>query len=264
MLKVLTIAGSDSCSGAGIQADLKTISSLGGYGLCVITAVTAQNTRQVSAVQEINPNIVKAQLEAIFNDIPIDAVKIGMLYSPEIIKITASFLKQINPSIPVVLDPVMVAKSGDSLLKKEAVSRMVEELFPLSTVITPNLPEAEVLLGYPLKNISDMEKGAAKLLEKGSKWVIIKGGHLPENPIDIIAGENGIHHLFGEKIPVESPHGTGCTFSSALAYYLAREKDIVKAAQKAKQYVEKTIKESFTPGKGSRILNHFPNNKEGL
>lgn len=257
---ILTIAGSDPSGGAGIQADIKTVSSLGGYPLSVITAITAQNTARVSAIREADPFIIKAQLEVLSEDIMIDGIKIGMIYSARAADIIADFISAKCSGIPVVLDPVIVSTSGHLLMQEKTLSVMKNKLFPLCTAITPNIPEAEILAGCSIKNLTDMEESAVKLLEYGSQWVIVKGGHLPGETAyitDIIANNREIIHLTDSKIPAGSVRGTGCTFSSALAFYLAKGYSMVESAPKAKAYIEKTLKASFALGSKSRILGHF-------
>ncbi len=270
---VLSIAGSDSCAGAGLQADLKTIAALRAYGLSVVTAVTAQNTRGVRAIQEISPGVVRAQLEAIFTDIRVDAVKIGMLFSSELIEAVAGFFAELMlrhipgqrygyEDLPIVLDPVMVAKSGDKLLQPEAVLSLQKRLFPLVKIITPNLPEAEVLLRRNIGSLAEMEAASRELLKFGPAWVILKGGHLSGEPVDMVAHGQDVHYLEGAKITTTNNHGTGCTFSSALATFLSQGHDELTAARKAKQYVASAMAGGFAVGQGVGILQHFPDNQE--
>jgi hydroxymethylpyrimidine/phosphomethylpyrimidine kinase len=270
MKHILTIAGSDSCGGAGIQADLKTISALGGYGLSVITAVTAQNTRGVIGIQEIKPEIIRAQLEAVFSDVRIDAIKIGMLGSSTTIRVVAAFLNEVykgkfagvlpyheSGKLPLVLDPVMVAKSGDRLLEDEAVNSMISDLLPLATVLTPNLPETETLLGCKITQAPEMVRAGRKLIEMGPKWVVVKGGHLPGEPVDIVVGPDEVHELPGSRIAGNNNHGTGCTFSSAIATGLALGLPVNEAICRAKTYVEVSLRHGFSIGQGVGVLDHF-------
>lgn len=268
MRHILSIAGSDSCAGAGIQADLKTISALGGYGLTVITAVTAQNTRGVSAYQAVELDIVQAQLEAIFADIRVDAVKIGMLASSQLIELIASFLSSLYKGrifnekynynqLPLVIDPVMVAKSGDRLLAEEAVESLKSRLFPLAAVITPNLPEAEKLLGRSISDPAAMESACRDLLNLGSQWVVVKGGHLPGEPMDIVGNNKSIYRQPGKRVSGNNNHGTGCTFSSALATCLAQGCEIPEAVSKAKKYVESSLAGGMAIGQGVGVMDHF-------
>lgn len=266
MRHILTIAGSDSCAGAGVQADLKTISALGSYGLTVITAVTAQNTTGVQAVQEISPPIIEAQLKAIFSDIRVDAVKIGMLSGPEIIEVVSRFFASLHKGtsyagrytgLPVILDPVMVAKSGDRLLQLEAIEMMKTELFPLVRVLTPNIPEAEALLDMRVAGIEDMKKACGELLRMGPDWVVVKGGHLQEEPVDVAGSAEGIHLIGGKRVATNNNHGTGCTLSSAIAAFIGQGDDELRAIQKARAYIQLCLKHGFALGKGVGILDHF-------
>jgi hydroxymethylpyrimidine/phosphomethylpyrimidine kinase len=257
---VLTIAGSDSGGGAGIQADLKTMSALGVYGLSVITALTAQNTRSVTAIHDAPPEIIRAQLDAVFDDIRIDAVKIGMLSRAEVIHMVAERLRHYGAEI-IVLDPVMVAKSGDALLQPEAVSALIEHMLPLATVITPNLPEAGVLLGRAAPaDIEEMRQAATDLRALGPKAVLLKGGHLLEGEaIDIFEDEGGQQALHGERIVTGNTHGTGCTLSAAIAAYLGQGLALQDAARLAKRYIANAIAaaDSLDVGSGHGPVHHF-------
>lgn len=257
MLNILTIAGFDPSGGAGIIADLKTISALGGYGISVVTAITAQNTSQISAIEKVSPVMVQKQLEAIAQDFRLDGIKIGMLYDREIIKAVAAFLQALDPSPPTVLDPVLLSTSGYPLLKEEAISVMKEKLFPCCTAITPNLLEAEYLSGRVIKNTSDMEKAALELLKYHPRWVVVKGGHLKGDPVDIAVNGEEVYYFPGQRLTREEVRGTGCTFSSALTFYLARGLAIKEAVPLTKAYMEKAIKKSLRPGQGYPVLNHF-------
>lgn len=259
MKHILSIAASDSCAGAGLQADLKTISALGSYGLTVVTAVTAQNTRGVTAVQDIDRDVIYAQLEAIFSDIRVDAVKIGMLSAPSIVKVVAGYLSResIYLRVPVVIDPVMIATSGDRLLDEEAITIMKQELFPLARIITPNLAEAEALLETRITGISDMEMACRELLKTGPNWVVIKGGHIPGEAVEVVGNADGIYRIEGKRIKTSNNHGTGCTFSAAIAVYLAQGYDELTAVKKAKEYIESTLQKGFAIGGGAGILQHF-------
>ncbi|SHG37721.1 hydroxymethylpyrimidine/phosphomethylpyrimidine kinase [Thermosyntropha lipolytica DSM 11003] len=257
MLNILTIAGFDPSGGAGIIADLKTISSLGGYGISVVTAITAQNTSRITAIEKVSPLMVQKQLEAIVQDFHLDGIKIGMLYDREIIKTVAAFLQTLKSSTPVVLDPVLLSTSGSPLLKEEAIAVMKAELFPCCTAITPNLPEAESLSGITIKNIADMEKAALELLKYHPRWVIVKGGHLEGEPVDIAVNGKEFYHFSGQRLTRKEIRGTGCTFSSALTFYLARGLAMKEAVSRTKAYMEKAIIKSFRPGQGHHVLNHF-------
>jgi hydroxymethylpyrimidine/phosphomethylpyrimidine kinase len=259
--KVLTIAGSDSGGGAGIQADLKTISAIGCYGMSVITALTAQNTKGVTAIHAVPPSFAEEQMEAVFTDIGADAVKIGMLYSAELIKVVARQLKKHNAD-KIVLDPVMVAQSGDKLLQDDAIEAIKEHLMPLAEVVTPNLPEAKVLLGRELQGTEEMQDAARDLAGYNSKNILIKGGHLnDDNSTDFLylAREDRFVVLKGDRIKTRNNHGTGCTLSSAIASYLAKGYNIESAVRKAKIYVTKAIRagSEYKLGHGHGPVHHF-------
>ena len=255
----LTIAGSDSGGGAGIQADLKTFSALGAYGASVITAITAQNTRAVTAVQLIEPAIIRAQLAAVFDDLPPQAVKIGMLGSPENIRAVADFLRQYR-DIPLVLDPVMVAKSGDKLLQDEAIAALRDELLPLATLITPNLPEAAVLLGRDISTATDMSQATGELRALGAPAVLLKGGHLQTTDSNDLL-DDGMETLWlpAPRHPGRNTHGTGCTLSSAITAYLARGASLREAVEQGKAYIGKAIAaaDRLQIGSGHGPVHHF-------
>lgn len=255
----LTIAGSDSGGGAGIQADLKTFSALGAYGASVITAITAQNTRAVTAVQLIEPAIIRAQLAAVFDDLPPQAVKIGMLGSPENIRAVADFLRQYR-DIPLVLDPVMVAKSGDKLLQDEAIAALRDELLPLATLITPNLPEAAVLLGRDISTAADMSQATGELRALGAPAVLLKGGHLQTtDSSDLLDDGTETLWLPAPRHPGRNTHGTGCTLSSAITAYLARGASLREAVEQGKAYIGKAIAaaDRLQIGSGHGPVHHF-------
>lgn len=256
MKNVLTIAGSDSCGGAGIQADLKTFSALGTYGMSVITAVTAQNTQGVLDVQDITPDIVEKQIQAIFDDIYVDAVKIGMVSNSDTIKTIAKNLKKYNAK-NIVLDPVMISKSGYDLLKPEAKAALIDELIPLATVVTPNIPEAEEISEIKINSIDDMKKIANKIYEMGPKFVLVKGGHLSDTADDVLFDGKDIKIFKGVKIKTKNTHGTGCTLSSAIASYLALGNTVDDAVKLAKDYITVAIKHSLSIGKGHGPTHHF-------
>jgi len=257
MNHVLTIAGSDSCAGAGVQADLKTISALGAYGLTVFTSLTAQNTREVGAIQELDPWFIHSQLDAIFTDIRVDAIKIGMLSSSSTITTIAQYLESVP--VPIVLDPVMVAKSGDRLLQFSAINTLKDKLLPLATVITPNLPETEELTGHPVKSLEAMEKACRELLARGIPWVVVKGGHLEGEPVDVVGHDNEMIHLSGRRIAGNNNHGTGCTFSSAIATGIALGLAVPEAIARARDYLQEVLENGFAIGQGVGVLNHFAN-----
>lgn len=257
MFRALTIAGSDSCGGAGIQADLKSFSANGVYGMSVITAVTAQNTMGVFGVQDINPEMIESQIDAIFEDIRVDAIKIGMVSQIESIKAISKGLKKVENLPAVVLDPVMISKSGFNLLSKDAKETLVKELFSLATLVTPNLPEAEDILGIEIKTLEDMKQAALKLKELGPKYVLVKGGHLDGEATDLLFDGKEFIILQQERINTKNTHGTGCTLSSAIAANLAKGMSIEKAVKAGKAYITCAIEHSFELGKGVGPTNHF-------
>ncbi|MDQ0214389.1 hydroxymethylpyrimidine/phosphomethylpyrimidine kinase [Oikeobacillus pervagus] len=256
MKTALTIAGSDSGGGAGIQADLKTFSAHGVFGMSVITAVTAQNTKEVRGVQNIDVDIIRQQIEAIYDDLPVNAVKIGMLSSVEIIDTVSSSLKE-RKSQPIVLDPVMISKSGHSLLLPNAVKALIEKLVPLADIITPNVPEAEELTGIKIQTEEDMVTACKKICELGAANVLLKGGHLEGEPHDLFFNGENIHWFKGKRVHTKNTHGTGCTLSSAIAANLAKENDLYTAVKKAKQYISMAITHSLDIGKGHGPTHHF-------
>ncbi|HYE10287.1 MAG TPA: bifunctional hydroxymethylpyrimidine kinase/phosphomethylpyrimidine kinase [Patescibacteria group bacterium] len=261
MKKVLTIAGSDSCGGAGIQADLKAFSANGVYGMSVITAVTAQNTQGVFAVQDIEPEIIKAQIDAIFTDIKVDALKLGMVSQISTIEAISEKLQQYQPD-NVVLDPVMISKSGYSLLIPEAKAALIKKLIPMATIITPNIPEAEEILKEigleaAVVSLEDMEKAAKEIHKLGCRNVLLKGGHAVGEAIDVLYDGKDIIHFSSERIATKNTHGTGCTLSSAITANLALGFSIKEAVAKAKEYITVAIQHSLNIGKGVGPTNHF-------
>ena len=255
--RVLTIAGSDSGGGAGIQADLKTITLLGSYGASAITALTAQNTRGVSGIFAPPPAFVGEQLDAVLSDIPIDVVKTGMLYSPEITAIVAEKLLEYGRMI-VVVDPVMTAKGGSSLLARESLIVLKERLIPLSYLLTPNIPEAESLTGLTIDDEGGMEEAARQLCLMGARNVLIKGGHLPEGTsMDLLFDGIAFFRFPAPRILTKNSHGTGCTLASAIAAFLARGEPLLSAVSKAKEYVSIAIRLAQPLGKGYGPVNHF-------
>jgi len=257
MQVALTIAGSDSSGGAGIQADLKTFQALGVFGMSVITAVTAQNTRQVYAVQEMTPQIVGEQIRCLFEDARIHAVKIGMVSSIALIEAIAGALEEVNPP-PVVLDPVMISKSGYRLLRQDAQEALVKKLFPLAEVVTPNIYEAEALIGAEIKTVGEMKTAAAKILKLGARKVVVKGGHLgKKRATDILYDGREHREIESSWIETKNTHGTGCTFSSAIAANLALGRDFFEAVSRAKVYITGAIEHSLPIGKGFGPTHHF-------
>lgn len=257
MFRALTIAGSDSCGGAGIQADLKSFSANGVYGMSVITAITAQNTMGVFGIQDVEPQMIEKQIDVIFEDIRVDAVKIGMVSKIESIKAIAESLKKVENLCDVVLDPVMISKSGFNLLSPDAKETLVKELFPLATLITPNLPEAEEILGIEIKNLEQMKDAAKKLIELGPRAVLVKGGHLENDATDLLYDGNEFVLFPQERIHTTNTHGTGCTLSSAIAANLAKGMNIKDAVTDAKVYITGAIKNGFELGKGVGPTHHF-------
>jgi hydroxymethylpyrimidine/phosphomethylpyrimidine kinase len=259
--RVLTVAGSDSGGGAGIQADLKTFSALGCYGMSAVTALTAQNTTGVRAIHPVPPDFVEAQLEAVLTDMGAGAVKIGMLYSGELIRAVARQLVK-HGVRNVVLDPVMVAQSGDSLLQDEAVSALKETLFPLATVVTPNLHEAAILVGRSVRTVDEMGLAARELGGLGAKAILIKGGHLVGNESSdllYLAEGNRTVIFKAERVDTRNNHGTGCTLSSAVACFLAKGESLESAVSKAKDYLTAALRAGavYHLGKGHGPVHHF-------
>lgn len=256
MKKLLTIAGSDSSGGAGIQADIKTFSAHLTYGMSVITALTAQNTQGVYDIEVTEDTMVLNQLDAIFKDIFPDAVKIGMISKDSIVKIVADKLKEYKPKF-VVLDPVMVSTSGHNLSNNESVELLKEELFPLSTIITPNIPEAEVLSDMKISTVEDMKKSCLVISKMTYGAVLIKGGHLVDEAIDILYYNDTFYEYKNEMLDNPNTHGTGCTLSSAIAVNLAKGFDVPNSVKNAKDYVFGAIKSGLDIGNGRGPLNHF-------
>lgn len=261
MKTALTIAGSDSCGGAGIQADIKTMTMNGVYAMSAVTALTAQNTTGVRAIVNSTPEFLKAQIDAVFEDIYPDAVKIGMVSSVELIKVIAERLIFFGAK-NIVVDPVMVATSGSSLIGDGAVDALKNELLPLARVITPNIPEAEVLSGIKILASDDMIKAAEIISDEFGCAVLCKGGHSLNDANDLLF-ENGDYKWFnGRRIDNPNTHGTGCTLSSAIASYLAKGFDLSTSIIKAKEYITGALSDMLDLGKGSGPINHFFNLKQ--
>lgn len=254
--KALTIAGSDSGAGAGIQADLKTFAALGVYGSSAITAITAQNTLGVTRVFALSPGLVGAQIDAVVEDIGAQAAKTGMLASRAIIEMVAKKIAE-HRLKNLVVDPVMVATSGDLLIRKTAVSALRSLLVPLATVVTPNLPEAEELTGMKLRTDQAIEEAARLIVELGAKSVVIKGGHRKGPAVDLFFDGKNFHALSAPRIRTRNTHGTGCTFSAAIAAYLARGEELTRAVRLAKRYITAAIRAGFTVGAGHSPVHHF-------
>ena len=252
----MTIAGSDSGSGAGIQADLKTFAALGVYGTSALTAITAQNTLGVTGVHEIPTEIIAAQIEAVLTDIGADAVKTGMLASSSIVEVVSRQLKTFRVTA-LVVDPVMVAKSGDSLLHQDAVEALRTLLVPLAAVVTPNVPEAEVLTGVKIVSDDDMRRAAESIVGMGCGSVVVKGGHRDGPATDLFYDGDRFQEFTAPRIDTKNTHGTGCTFASAVAAGLAKGLPLLEAVAQAKEFVTAAIGTSFTIGRGHGPLNHF-------
>ena len=255
MKKVLTIAGSDSSGGAGIQADLKTMTVHNTYGMSVITALTAQNTMGVTGIMEVSPEFVGKQIDSIFTDIFPDSVKIGMVASGEIIDVIAEKL-EFYKAENIVIDPVMVATSGSRLFEESGIEILINKLFPLAKVITPNIPEAEVISGMKISSKADMIKAAEVIYKKINKAVLIKGGHLLGDATDLLLTGNGEKWFSAERVNNPNTHGTGCTLSSAIACNLAMGYSLEKSIKNAKDYLTGALRAGLDLGKGSGPLMH--------
>ena len=252
MKQILTIAGSDSGGGAGIQADLKSIHANGGYGMSVITAVTAQNTREVTRAFDLPTDLIDAQIDAIFSDFDVAAVKTGMLSSAEIVGAVSEKLRQHSPN-NFVIDPVMLSKSKYPLLKPDAVERLKTELLPLATVVMPNVDEAELLAECEIQTIDDAKRAAQVIQGYGCQSVLVKGGHLSgEKSTDVLYADGTFAFFEAERIETKNTHGTGCTYSAAIATHLGLGKDLVAAIQSAKDYITNAIRHSLDIGRGTR------------
>lgn len=255
MKTALTIAGSDSCGGAGIQADIKTMTAHGVYAMSAITALTAQNTTGVTGIMEVSPEFLAAQLEAVFTDIFPDAVKIGMVSSSSLIITIAEILKKYHAK-NIVVDPVMVATSGSRLISTDAIDTLKEHLLPLAAVLTPNIPETEVLSGLEVKSPEDMITAAKKISDQYHCAVLCKGGHRLNDANDLIYHEGNYKWFNGQRIDNPNTHGTGCTLSSAIASNLAKGYDLDTSVEKAKQYISGALGAMLNLGKGSGPMNH--------
>ncbi|MEW9079697.1 bifunctional hydroxymethylpyrimidine kinase/phosphomethylpyrimidine kinase [Terrisporobacter glycolicus] len=255
-IPTLTIAGSDSSGGAGIQADLKTFSAIGTYGMSVITAITAQNTQGVFYVEELSSKIIKEQIKAVCEDIQPKAIKVGMVSSPEIIKDIVESLEK-YPCKYLVVDPVMISKSGYSLLKPEAKDNLIKYLIPKAYIVTPNIPEAEEISNIKINTVEDMKKAGKAILDLGSKFVLMKGGHLDGDCVDVLMGEDTFEVYKCERINKKNTHGTGCTISSAITSHLALGYGIKESVKLSKEYITEAIKHSFDIGQGVGPVHHF-------
>ncbi|WP_251861483.1 bifunctional hydroxymethylpyrimidine kinase/phosphomethylpyrimidine kinase [Clostridium sp. Marseille-Q2269] len=256
MKKVLTIAGSDCSGGAGIQADLKTFSAHGVFGMSVIVSVVAENTSRVIDIQDITPDMIRSQIDAVYEDIGTDAVKIGMLSTPDCMKAVSEKLKEYRPK-NVVIDPVMYAKNGCPLMDPNSVSTLIESIICHADILTPNIPEAERISGLKIETIEQMEKAAIAIKNMGCRSVLIKGGHHIGDAIDVLYDGNKFYHYKTQRINTKNTHGTGCTLSSAIASNLALGFEINEAVRRAKNYITMAIQHSLEIGKGNGPTNHF-------
>ena len=260
--RALSIAGSDSGGGAGIQADLKTFTAFRVFGMSVVTAITAQNTKTVLGIENISPRIVELQIDAVINDIGVDAVKIGMLSTREIVLSVSEKIAEHNIE-NVVLDPVMLTSSGDSLLEQDAKESLVNELLPKSYVLTPNIPEAEALADMKIRSVDDMKRASEIIKRLGPENVLIKGGHLDNasEALDILYDGKSFHEFKTKRFLTKNTHGTGCTYSAAICAGLAKGSSIMESVREAKNYIGMAIENSFDVGAGHGPLNHFWNIK---
>jgi len=272
MYKVLTIAGSDSCCGAGVQADLKTISALGAYGTCAVTAITAQNTLGVSSVFAIPASLVGQQIDAVVSDIGTDTVKTGMLVGREVVEIVCEMVKK-HKLKKMVVDPVIKSHKGERLLSLEGVNKLRSDLIPLSCLITPNIPEAEVLTDSKISNLSDTKDAARAIHEQGAENVLIKGGHImiqgdgsddasTGEVVDVFYDGKSFQCFSDECLNIENVHGTGCIYSAAITTELAKGNDMISSITIAREFIIKIIKGSIALGKGYRLANFAPHTGE--
>lgn len=254
----LTVAGSDCSGGAGVQADLKTFSANGVFGMSVITSVVAENTSRVISVENLPPKMISDQFDAVFEDIAVNAVKVGMLSDEIRMETVARKLQEYSPEF-VVIDPVMIAKGGHALMEQNAMDALKKLVIPLAFVLTPNIPEAEAISGMTVNSIEDMKSAAKIIHELGAENVIIKGGHLgaDEDASDVLFDGNDFYYFSAKRIDTKNTHGTGCTFSSAIAANLAKGKNVRDSVAEAKRYVQTAIEHSLDIGKGHGPTNHF-------
>ncbi len=252
---VLAIAGSDSGGGAGIEADIKTITARGGFGMAAITALTAQNTLGVAGVYEIPPQFVARQIDAVAEDIGVDVAKTGMLCGAATVEVVADCIRR-HSITRLVVDPVMVAKSGAPLLKPDAVSALRQKLLPLALVVTPNLREAAALAEMEVTTLEEMRRAAQRIAKLGPRWVLVKGGHLPGDPVDLLFDGREFIELARPRVPTENTHGTGCTYASALATYIGWGLSVPEAAESARDAVQTGLENSLALGRGHGPLDH--------
>jgi len=256
--RVLIIAGSDSGGGAGVQADIKTVTALGGFAMTAITALTAQNTIGVQSIYEIPANFVREQMISVLGDIGVDAIKVGMLHRPEIIETVVDVLAEKATMIPLVLDPVMVAKGGTGLIEKDAIIALKNNLLPKATLLTPNAPEAAILSGTEVQTVADSIASASIMLNKGAKAILMKGGHLEGDELTdiLVHGDGSLEYFTGPRIKTRNTHGTGCTLASACAVGLAQGLNLKNSVYRAHTYVRSAIQEAPGYGSGHGPLNH--------
>ncbi|RVU53986.1 bifunctional hydroxymethylpyrimidine kinase/phosphomethylpyrimidine kinase [Anaerosphaera multitolerans] len=258
MKKVLTIAGSDPTGGAGIQADIKTMSAHGVYAMSVIVSVVAENTMRVISIEDISLKVIRDQIDAVYEDIGTDAVKIGMLSNSEIMVAVAQKLREYSP-LNIVLDPVMYAKGGNALMAENSIETLIKELLPLCDLITPNIPEAEKITNMKIHSIEDMKRASEKILNYGCKSVLLKGGHYIGEAIDILYDGKDFVTYETKRIKTKNTHGTGCTLSSSIASNLALGFSLKEAISLSKEYITKAIEKDINIGKGHGPVNHFYN-----
>lgn len=256
MKKALTIAGSDCSGGAGIQADLKTFSAHGVYGMSAIVSVVAENTARVMGIMDVTPEMISQQIDAVFEDIPPDAVKVGMLSQPRSMEAVAEKLRQYRPA-NLVIDPVMYAKNGCPLMDPGSVDALIEDIIPLADLLTPNIPEAEKITGMKIESLADMERAAGKIRAMGCASVLVKGGHAVGDAVDVLYDGKDFYRFTAPRIHTKNTHGTGCTYSSAIAANLALGWAMEKAVERAKQYVTTAIRRALPFGKGCGPTHHF-------
>ena len=266
MYKVLTIAGSDSCCGAGVQSDLKVISALGAYGTCAVTAITAQNTLGVSSVFNIPASVISQQIDAVVSDIGTDSLKTGMLVSEEVVAVVCDMFRKHHLK-NLVVDPVITSHKGDRLLSGEGIRKIISDLIPLSCLVTPNIPEAEVLADRKINNLSDVKDAAKAIHEQGAESVLIKGGHsmsqVDKEVIDVFYNGKSFECFVEKRIKTENVHGTGCIYSAAIATELAKGNDMISSITIARAFIMKIIKGSVAMGEGYRLAHFTPQAGEG-
>ncbi|MDD5795526.1 MAG: bifunctional hydroxymethylpyrimidine kinase/phosphomethylpyrimidine kinase [Oscillospiraceae bacterium] len=259
---VLSVAGSDCSGGAGIQADLKTFSALNVYGMSVITSVVAENTSRVISVYDLPEKIIRDQIKAVFEDIEVSAVKVGMIKNRQIMEVVFEALNEYGAE-NIVCDPVMLAKGGEALMEQSALDYLKSYVIPQCSVFTPNIPEAQVILNRNIVTAEDMEKASADICKMGAGACLVKGGHFGGEPVDVLCSNGKISRFYSKRINTKNTHGTGCTLSSAIACFLAKGYTVGNAVEKAKEYITGAIAHSLEIGKGNGPLNHFYNIKYG-